>query len=132
MKKLILLLTFIVCAATNRAQSDFDWSIYTIHAQLISIEKNGKVDTLTLMLLRRIEKNTDALRIISLNNTADALTYKLDYAGYDPSTQEFLYYDHIDAGDGVMPQYKVHIFAKPQAGYIIIEHLDTQSKTIFY
>lgn len=67
---------------------DFDYTIYTFNA-LKTIDNTDSLHE--LFLLRKIAKNGDELKIVSLTNTADCLTYKLHYIGWQSDARQFLY-----------------------------------------
>lgn len=85
--KYLLLLLF---PLSGFAQKDFDYTVYATKC-LTTIDKTDSLHE--LMLFRRIEKQADILKIISLSNTADCITYHLHYIGYGSDTQSLIYTD---------------------------------------
>lgn len=59
---------------------DFDYTCYTTKA-LMTIDNTDSLHELTLP--RKIHKEGDILKIVSLTNTADCLTYHLHYIGFN-------------------------------------------------
>lgn len=67
---------------------DFDYTVYTTHA-LITIDNTDSLHELTLH--RKISKEANILKIISLSNTADCITYNLHYIGFQSDSCQLVY-----------------------------------------
>lgn len=59
------------------AQQDFDYTLYTMHADLTAVD-SGKAK---LTLVRRIVKEANKFTVMSTNNTGDAIDYKIQFLG---------------------------------------------------
>ncbi len=113
MKIFFLLLFFPVMSF---AQKDFDYVFYTSHATITVI--GNKPDTLkNLLLLRAIEKQNNVLKIINTNNTADCLTYQLQFVGWQADNNQYVYMS-TDA----------MIYCNPMQGWITIESKSSKSE----
>jgi hypothetical protein len=90
----MLLLSFLLVPVFCMAQRDFDYTFYTTKARMpasvlsghLPKEKqvgSGPEDSamLELTLPRKIDKQADVLKIISLTNTGDCQTYTLQFLG---------------------------------------------------
>lgn len=87
MKNILFLL--LLSPLSLLAQRDFDYTLYTTKAVYIDSrdERPGaKPDTLNLSLFRKFEKQANTLKSVSLVNTADAIEYKLEFAGVSYQT----------------------------------------------
>lgn len=85
----IILAILLLAAVRINAQKDFDYTIYSTKADFFDID-SSKVG-LHLTLFRKIQKESNVLKIISLVNTGDAETYNIKYVGYDIQSKSFLY-----------------------------------------
>jgi len=86
MKKIILV-TLLFISAKCFAQRDFDYTIYTTHC---SLPDSGKGNP-KLLMQRKIVKKANVIKIISLVNTGDVITYTVRYIGYEPNANAFTY-----------------------------------------
>ena len=93
MKTLLSILLFII-SINATAQKDFDYTIYTNNMVLSGMDSS--YDGSKLFVLRKIHKEANVIKIISLTNTGDAQTFNIKYMGWDISSKSFIY--HTEQG----------------------------------
>lgn len=105
MKKLLLIALLLPVAAF--CQKDFDYSFYTLKNTLVLEERKDSLLP-ELFLPRKIQKENNELKVISLTNTAQTETYRLEYIGYDIIDKWLIYQDaeglyfYINPGNGLL------------------------------
>lgn len=113
---LIILMVPLFCSA----QKDFDYTIYTSKAYYSGID-TAQTD-LRLTLYRKIQKDANVIKFISINNTGDAITFNINYVGYDSSTKSLVY----TCGEGII------IYCNPMIPSITINDGNKKTKQEYY
>jgi len=76
-----LLFLFFLLPFAASAQQDFDYTIYTRHADMPVNGIRGDSNYLQLLLERRIVKEANRLTVIPISNTGNAVEYKINFYG---------------------------------------------------
>jgi hypothetical protein len=109
-----------LAAVRASAQKDFDYTIYTTKADYSGIDSN-KVG-LHVTLMRKVQKEANVLKIISLTNTGEAETYNISYVGWDIQSKYFLY---------VVKEGKT-IYVNPIEAIVKILDEEKRTKSVYY
>lgn len=100
--KLFTISLSLLISANCFSQADFDYEFYTTHAIFKEFNIGPFTDTVgsfdkyydhsEMTLLRKIKKEANMLKIISINNSADCITYQLlTFVGWQAEAECLVY-----------------------------------------